>query len=96
MCIGNYGALVADQVNSIFPDTYKLVVFHLNPTVKIPATSSIGSDNLTITQKPKAKVIRKRVAQILPLLKLLVLDDGQRLLYQYLVYGEGSSVPYLR
>ena len=62
---------------------------HLNKTVRIPSSSTSGTDTISVNRKPRgADIIRKKIQTILPIQKSLLLDDGHRLVYKYLIHGE--------
>lgn len=89
ICIGNYAAVVADRINSAHPGKYKIVVLHLKDHVKQQFEEAIGSSSISITCKPrKVDLIRRKVQQIVPTQRTIFMEDGQRLTYKFLIYGE--------
>ena len=89
ICIGNYAAVCADLINSSHVQKYKIAVLHLGKSVRIPSVSTQGIDVVHVGRKPKTvDIIRKKIQIIMPLQKSLLLDDGHRLVYKYLIHGE--------
>ena len=88
ICIGNYAAVCADLINYSHIHKYKIAVLHLGKTVSVPSVSTTGIDIINVNRKPKTvDIIRKKIQIIMPLQKTLVLDDGHRLVYKYLIHG---------
>ena len=65
VCIGNYAAIVADQINC--KRLYKIAVLHFNKQVSIPLITSSGQEIIPVNYRPKeTDMIRKKIQQILP------------------------------
>lgn len=89
VCVGNYAAIVADHINCY--RQYKTAALHFHKEVNVPLTSFIGPELVSVNCKPKnTDIIRKKIQQILPKQNTIVLDDGHRIVYKYLVHGEGK------
>ena len=70
---------------------------HLSKTIRFPSTAPSGTETVTIVRKPKgADVIRKKVQTIIPMQKMLLLDDGHKVVYKYLIQGEDASTSSLK
>ena len=92
IAIGNHAAVAADRINCLHPNKYKIAVLHLLPTMTEPYTSTIGTHLLTLQTNPKSlDIISKTIERIQPKLKMVVLQDGEKLAYKFLLFGEGDS-----
>ena len=57
--------------------------------MNVPTPDARGSAPLQILRKPvNTDIIRKKVQQIIPQQKTVILDNGHRLVYKYLIHGD--------
>jgi hypothetical protein len=88
--VGNLAAIAADLL-SAKTSRYKLAVAHLHSQIEEPSLFPLAPTTLTVTAKPRgAQVIRQRIRRLNPGQKSAFLEDGKKIVYQLLVYGEGS------
>lgn len=86
--IGNYAAIVADHISSTQAHKYRFALLHFDNQLKQNYQTSIGFTTISIKGIPEdTDIIQKRILHILPLQKTIVLEDGERIGYKFLVYG---------
>lgn len=89
--VGNLAAIAGD-ILACKTNHYKLGVVHLESEIEEPSLFPIASTALAVTTKPKGlQVIRQRIRKIHPAQKYAILEDGKRIKYQIMVYGEHRS-----
>lgn len=90
LLIGNLAAIAAD-ILAAKTSRYKLGVAHLETQLEEPSLFPIASTSISVPAKPKGvQVIRQRIRKINAANKYALLEDGKKIIYQMLVYGEPS------
>jgi hypothetical protein len=91
LLVGNLAA-IAGSILAAKTSRYKLGAAHLEAEVIEPSLFPIAPTALSVSSRPKGvQVIRQRIRKIYPAQKYAIMEDGKKIIYQLMVYGEESS-----